>query len=140
MFHRRGALAGLLVLTALGCAADPAAPVDHSCDGLPTDELAAAPRATCPDDLPSDADCEGTLPSYKAEVAAVVNERCGTCHGPGGVEVSLPLSTHAQLYQQRRSVLNQIFTCRMPPACAIDLTSDERAMLLKWMVCGSLDN
>lgn len=130
----------LLVSAALGCSTEPAAPVDHTCDGVAADQLATMPRATCPNDLPSDTECGTAIPSYQDDVASVVSVRCSNCHGPGGVEASLPLATHAQLFDQRRTVLNQIFTCLMPPPCAADLTSDERATILKWMVCGSLDN
>jgi uncharacterized membrane protein len=130
----------LLVAVALGCSSDPAPPVNPTCDGLTAGQRATLARPACPNDLPSDADCTGTTPSYQADVASVISERCQICHGPGGVEAVLPLSTHAQLFGQRRTVLNQIFTCLMPPACAADLTGDERATVMKWLVCGALDN
>ncbi len=80
------------------------------------------------------------LPSYQADIAPLVSTRCGACHAPGGIEASFPLTTHAELYGQRRGVLNQIFTCAMPPACARGLEAEQRATLLKWFVCGALDN
>ena len=140
MFRSGSGFALLLTTWALGCSTNAAPPVDHTCDGLAGDQLATAPRAVCPDDLPSDKDCGGKVPSYQSDVSSTIAARCGTCHGPGGIEAALPLSTHAQLYDQRRTGLNQIFTCLIPPACAMNLSSDERATLLLWLVCGSLDN
>jgi uncharacterized membrane protein len=130
---------GFALASVLGCASPAAKTDDADCVGLPTEQRATDARGTCPNDLPSDTACDGA-PSYKTEVANVISDRCGNCHGPGGIEASLPLMTHAQIYAQRRTVLDQIFTCQMPPACALDLTSDERAVLLQWLVCGALDN
>lgn len=137
----RGRLRLLLVLTAApSCSSEPAAPVDHNCDALAADQRATTPRGACPNDLPSESGCGTAIPSYKTDVAAVFAARCGTCHAPGGIEAALPLTTHAQIFAQRRTVLNQIFSCLMPSPCATDLSADERANVLKWMVCGSPDN
>ena len=140
MFRSQSGFALLLSTLALSCSTDAPPPVDHTCDGLAAEQLATAPRAACPNDLPSDQDCGGAIPSYKSDVSSVIAARCVACHSPGGIEAALPLLTHAQIFAQRRTVLNQVFTCLMPPPCAADLSSDERATLLKWMVCGSLDN
>lgn len=125
----------------VACSSEPAKPSEATtCDGLTAQQLATAPRDACPDDLPSDADCAAAVPSYQADVAPLLSTRCGACHAVGGIEASFPLAPHSRLFAQRRTVLNQIFTCMMPPVCAHGLEPDERAMLLRWFVCGALDN
>jgi len=141
MFHSRGWPRLLLVLASVpNCGNDSAAPVAHSCDGLAAEQRTIMPRPVCPNDLPSESDCGIEILSYKTDVAAIFATRCGDCHGPDGIESTLPLSTYAQIFEQRRTVLSQVFTCLMPLPCATDLTANERAQVLKWMVCGSLNN
>ena len=140
MFRNRGLLLLALGGVAVACSGDPAKVDDATCAGLTPDQLTTGPRAACPDDLPSDTDCSGAQPSYQADIAPLVSTRCGACHAQGGIEASFPLAPHARLYAQRRTALNQIFTCAMPPACAHGLEPGERAALLQWFVCGALDN
>ncbi len=140
MFRRRLADAVWLASLLTACSSEPATTTDTICAGLKADQLASGPPPSCPDDLPSDSACSGATPSYAKDIAPVISARCGACHDPGQISASFPLAPYAKLYGQRRSVLNQIFTCKMPPACAHQLAPDERAALLDWFVCGALDN
>ena len=81
-----------------------------------------------------------SLPGRLANGIGLRRRHAGACHDPGQLSASFPLAPYAKLYDQRRSVLNQIFTCKMPPACAHELAPEERAALLGWFVCGALDN
>ncbi len=90
----------------------------------------------CPNDLP--ADCPSPAPTYTDDVAAIIEARCWECHGPGGAEQARhDFSTYDSVYAQRGSMLTQVYSCRMPPAEAAPLASDERAALLSWLVCGA---
>ncbi len=140
MFLKRAGFGIGIAGVVLACSGDPPKTNDAACDGLTAAKLATGPRGACPDDLPSDTDCGGSLPSYQADIAPLVSSRCGACHAPSGIEASLPFAPYSKLYAQRRGALNQIFTCTMPPACAHGLEPEERAALLQWFVCGALDN
>jgi len=92
----------------------------------------------CPNDLP--ASCPSPAPSYQAKVAPIINLRCVTCHSPGGQEASRPLQTYSQVYSERSAVLNQVYSCNMPPGSAAEPTEQEREALLGWLVCGAPQN
>jgi len=82
----------------------------------------------------------GTPPSYADDVAPVIAARCGACHAPNGQEPSKLFGTYTQVFAQRTSVLGQLHACKMPPAGAPTLTSDERRVVLTWLVCGAPNN
>jgi uncharacterized membrane protein len=93
---------------------------------------------SCPNDQP--ASCPATVPSYAADIAPAVDGVCGQCHAAGGVSANKPLDTYANLFQRRGSVLGQLVGCLMPPKAATQLTPQERADLLAWLVCGAPNN
>lgn len=94
---------------------------------------------SCPSDLP--ASCPMPTPSYKDDVAPIVARRCSPCHFPGGIEAAThDFSTYAGIAAQRSSVLDQVYSCRMPQAGAPPLGAAERATLLGWLVCKAPDN
>jgi hypothetical protein len=97
-------------------------------------ETAPTTDAGCPNDLPKA--CPSSAPVY-ADVEPIVAARCASCHGPGGTEASIPLTSYAAISARKTTVLAQIYGCRMPPASAEALTADERATLLAWFVCGA---
>jgi uncharacterized membrane protein len=132
-----------------GCAASdtppPAGPDDSGTVGADADLAACVadgpigtPRPNCPSDLPSDTDCATASPVYD-DVAPIFAGRCSICHRAGGLETKFIFDTYAQIYVKatRTDVLTQIYACRMPPSCAPNLTADERATMLKWLVCGA---
>jgi len=94
---------------------------------------------TCPQDTPASCPA-GTPPSYASDVAPVIAGRCSTCHAPNEQEPSKLFGTYSQVFSQRTSILGQIHACKMPPAGAPTLTSDERRAVLTWLVCGAPDN
>lgn len=93
---------------------------------------------TCPSDVPST--CSTTPPSWQGEVQAVVQRRCASCHSSRGAASSHPFSTWAEANDHQALMLDQLATCRMPPAGASALTSTERAALVGWLVCGAPNN
>jgi hypothetical protein len=113
-------------------------------DGPVSDAGADGPSSSdagpsCPLDLPTA--CPTPAPSFQTSVFPTIQARCWGCHGDGGIEVSThPLETYDLVFAQRRSVLTQVYGCLMPPADASALTSEERAALLGWLVCGAPNN
>jgi mono/diheme cytochrome c family protein len=102
-----------------------------------------SPDATsCPRDLP--ASCPTPAPSYSGQVAAIIHDKCGACHVPGGVEAKTPLETYAEVLRLRtpsgNAILDQVYNCVMPQVGAPQLTSDERQALLTWCVCDDPNN
>jgi hypothetical protein len=142
-------LLGIVTLcaTLCGCAAkdDPQqVPGDGGVDlaTCVTDGPVGTPRPNCPSDLPPDDDCATASPVYD-DVAPIFAARCRICHTAGGLETKYVFDTYAQIHDVsaiRTLILTQIYSCRMPPSCAPDLSADERKTMLKWFVCGAPEN
>jgi hypothetical protein len=124
----RGRSASLLVFACLAAAC-----IAIACGGGSSGE-------SCPsNDLPSA--CPSNVPSYANDIAPILRSRCGPCHFPGGVEDSQhDYSTYAHVYAQRGTMLNQVYSCSMPPSGSPPPTADERAKLLAWFVCNAPNN
>ena len=50
-----------------------------------------------------------------------------------------PLTNYAEITAQK-SILNQVYACRMPAYDAGQLSATERTHLLEWLECGSPQN
>jgi uncharacterized membrane protein len=112
-----------------------------SSQSMPMMDLAQAPldlASTCPNDLPSA--CPSPPPSWMATIQTIINDRCESCHVPGGQGQPVLLTTLAQVQARASSVLTQVYSCYMPPPDGGALTASERAALLAWLVCGAPDN
>ncbi len=96
------------------------------------------PALSCPNDLPNG--CPSPAPSYRNQVAAVIANRCLSCHGPGGQEAALPFTTYQAVFASRSTILNQVYHCVMPPAGNPAPDAQERTLFLGWLVCGAPDN
>jgi hypothetical protein len=94
----------------------------------------------CPNDLPSA--CPTPAPSWDADggVSALIADHCVECHRAGGLAFDKPFSDYAHVYQYRSAILNQVYSCYMPPPDAGTLASSERRLLLGWLVCGAPNN
>jgi hypothetical protein len=90
--------------------------------------------AACPNDLP--ASCPTPAPTY-ADVAPIFHAVCNTCHAPDGQVPEKPLTSYAEVFSRRATVLTTVYGCKMPPEGALPLRADQRAALLAWLVCGA---
>ncbi|MFT5524098.1 MAG: hypothetical protein ACI9HK_002049, partial [Pirellulaceae bacterium] len=76
---------------------------------------------------------------YQKEIAPILRERCGKCHGAAKQESDINLSAIAngkEAARQRklwRKAVAQIEAGEMPPADEPQLTADERGRLILWM-------
>jgi uncharacterized membrane protein len=77
------------------------------------------------------------VPSFASEIGPLISSRCAVCHTPGGQSADRLLTSYAQIFALRSSVLNQVYACKMPKAGAAPLSASERAALLAWLVCGA---
>jgi uncharacterized membrane protein len=106
---------------------------------------AAAIAAGCSDgagdSCPGLADgCPATPPSVSAEIAIVVQNHCLSCHGPGGDDAALPLTSYAEIVMHEMAILPQVASCRMPPATSLPLTTAQRQDFVAWIACGAPQN
>ncbi len=127
--------AALLLSLPLACSGKETPDGTDACVPGP-DSSFGTPRPNCPADLPVDTDCTTAAPFYE-DVAPIIERRCTVCHHPGGLEGTLRFGTYEDAFLLRQKMLFQVYSCRMPPSCAPDLTSDERQIMLKWFVCGA---
>jgi hypothetical protein len=146
-WRRARALSWVAVFIIAGCSGEKTLPLEPEDAGDPGDGNLAAcvaggsvgmPRANCPSDLPPDTDCATASPIYD-DVAPIFAARCTICHYPGGYEIKYRFDSYAQITSNMTNtrVLTQVYSCRMPPSCAPNLSSDERHTLLQWLVCGA---
>jgi hypothetical protein len=85
--------------------------------------------------------CDGGAPSYKTEIAPILEEGCTTCHGPGGVASNNPENTYADIQGgQAGPMLDQVNTCTMPPINGPVFTNAQRVALTAWLRCGAPNN
>ena len=105
----------------------------------PPDMAGAGGEAPCPSDLPDRAAC-ASAPSYRLDVASIIEQRCATCHYADNTQSGDVFVEYEDVYSVRQTVLTRIYGCVMPPDGAAPLTSDERRALLQWLVCGAPDN
>ncbi len=119
-------LVTLILCMSLGACASGSEPVD--------------PGPACTTALPSSDDCATAAPSYTNDIAPLVGGRCLGCHFARNPNSSVVLETQSEIYDQRQLVETQLYRCAMPPSTGTPLTSDERAELLKWLVCGAPNN
>ena len=117
----------LLLGLALGCSS---ASVSTGADG-------GGAAGSCPSDLPKT--CPSAAPSYRSDVLPILSESCTYCHSPTGIG-GYSETTYAEVYQQRSAILDQVYSCLMPPASYGPLTAGQRETLLAWLVCDAPDN
>ena len=92
----------------------------------------------CPTDAPTM--CAGPAPSYSGSVAPTIATHCQPCHGAGGMAADVSFDSYAKFYAERRTALDLVTRCIMPPSCASQPTAAQRTALLQWLVCGAPDN
>jgi hypothetical protein len=80
------------------------------------------------------------MPSYKNDVAPIIQARCLKCHSPGGQEAVRDYTTYQGVYFYRQSILTRVHDCTMPPQGESPPDSQERALLFGWLVCGAPNN
>lgn len=113
------AVVGSGLLTAAGCGGD-------------------SSGGTCAAEVP--ASCPSDAPSYKTDVAPILQAKCVTCHSPTGQESGRPFDTYAGVQAEISEMKNEISNCEMPPAGSGELTAAEANTILSWIVCGGKDD
>jgi mono/diheme cytochrome c family protein len=85
--------------------------------------------------------CPLSPPSYRAEVAPIVREKCFSCHaGTGEAAEDHDFSTLEKVHTARRGIEGKVFARAMPPQGAPALTEQQRDVLLAWLACQAPNN
>jgi hypothetical protein len=105
------------------------------------------PDGGCPNDLPDSCPTNGG-PSYKTQVAPLLQEYCVNCHC-ANCGTGQPIGEYSWLSScvdggscNYGVVLGSIYSCYMPPADggAPKLNVCDRETVLQWLVCGAPNN
>jgi uncharacterized membrane protein len=99
-------------------------------DGTGGSASACISAPACPD---------GGPPSYKTEIAPILQEDCIPCHSPTG-PAGFDMTTYADVSGESGSILSQVTVCRMPPSNGPTMTDAQRIALTAWLRCGAPDN
>lgn len=83
--------------------------------------------------------CPTDVPSYKTDIAPIIQQACATCHSPDG-SAGFSETTYADVYAQRSSMLSQVAICQMPPLNGPVMSDAQRVALTGWLECGAPDN
>jgi uncharacterized membrane protein len=105
--------------------------------GLLSAACGGSPAPSCPNDSLA---CPSPAPGFAASISGIIQNRCQSCHSPGGQQASVPFTSYQDIYARRSAILNQVYACRMPPAGAAEPTASERMQLIGWLACGAPNN
>jgi hypothetical protein len=101
-----------------------------SSDGAGGSGSACVSAPACPD---------GGPPSYKTEIASILQQDCIPCHSPTGV-AGFYMTTYAEVHGEFGSMLSEMTVCQMPPLNGPIMTDAQRIALTAWLRCGAPDN
>lgn len=112
------------------------------CGGSGAGGLGADMMPACINELPSS--CPSPAPMWDdggdGGVSALVTSRCAVCHRVGGLSAEWPLDSYAGVFKLRQAVLDQVYSCYMPPPDAGQLDDSQKQALFGWLVCGAPNN
>jgi hypothetical protein len=92
----------------------------------------------CPNDYPMT--CPSPAPTWDGGARPIIDGKCVPCHNPTGLAFDKPLTDYNKVYSLKQTVIDQIFSCYMPPPDAGVLDETERQTILGWFVCGAQQN
>ncbi len=85
--------------------------------------------------------CPPTAPSYRADVAPTLRQKCFACHAGSGDEVEdHDFSTFEKVHAQRTVIEGKVRARAMPPVGLPQLTDRERGQFLDWLACQAPNN
>ena len=79
------------------------------------------------------------VPSYKEDIAPILQQNCTPCHSPTGV-AGFDMTTYAKVSAEYGSILSQVTVCQMPPLSYPTMADAQRITLTAWLRCGAPDN
>jgi mono/diheme cytochrome c family protein len=93
-------------------------------EACPTDSI------ECPDTEPA--------PTYTDDVAPLLDAHCTGCHGPGGENEDVPLTSYRLIATDKtaKTAISDVLGCKMPPAPLPRLDAAERQTLVCWLARG----
>ena len=90
---------------------------------------------------PANAPCAGAAPSYRQDVAPLLQRYCLGCHAAGGdAGEDHDFSRYEVLHAQSRSLQEELEALAMPPRDRPQPAGEERRLLARWACWGAPDN
>lgn len=80
--------------------------------------------------------CTMPSPGYAKDIAPILNAKCNTCHANPDSGL-WPLIDYEDVSDWQTLVLSDVEYCTMPPPDSTQLTPNEQATILSWVVCGA---
>jgi hypothetical protein len=85
--------------------------------------------------------CAGAAPSYRSDVAPLLQRYCLGCHAAGGdAGEDHDFSRYRVLHAQSRLLLEELEALAMPPRDQPQPAGEERRLLARWACWGAPDN
>lgn len=85
--------------------------------------------------------CPSTVPSFKTEIAPILDQRCNNCHSPDIDGGPWPLDTQQDVSDWAILIEKDLQECSMPPVgSGFAFPADERDKVWAWLICGAPDN
>jgi hypothetical protein len=87
---------------------------------------------------------ESGVPTYSHDVAPILSAHCTGCHGPGGENQDVPLTTYAQLMARTgastraQTAISNVVDCKMPPSPLPRLSNQDVTTLVCWFARGKV--
>jgi hypothetical protein len=91
----------------------------------------------CPD--------SGAPPTYSNDVAPILEAHCTGCHGPGGENNDVPLTSYKLLMKKKgtstvaTTSISNVQDCKMPPPPLPRVSEEERRTLVCWFARGKAE-
>lgn len=101
----------------------------------------ASSVAPCPTNAIECAE-SGAPPTYSKDVAPILEAHCTGCHGPGGENNDVPLTTYKLLMTKKgfetraQTSIANVQNCKMPPPPLPRVSEEERRTLVCWFAGG----
>ncbi len=89
---------------------------------------------------PGGANCTGVTPSFKTDVAPLIQSRCGMggCHDAAATNTGGPLTNYTQISSKAAAVKTSVLNGSMPQGST--LTAAEKKIISCWADNGGLNN
>ncbi len=85
--------------------------------------------------------CPAVEPSYKEQIFPIVEAKCNNCHSASVPNGPWPFDSYESIVDWQLLIVDDIQSCRMPPADADPpLSEAERTLINDWLVCGAKNN
>jgi hypothetical protein len=121
--------------------------VTAACSGSSSSGDTDGGSESCPPIPSLECASQSKAPTYTADVAPIIQDRCAPCHFAGGIaDAIVDLSTYSGVDNASMSMLDELTDCAMPPVngnsqfgiaagTVPGLTEEQLTTLVQWIEC-----